>query len=165
MFRAISKLAVVAIAGSVISHDITGAAKVSPSASATSKTATPAPVVLNCSQKDPPKVMPIIPKANSCWAGGFYLGNGSFTSRIGSWAEQQVGTSVKQFVKANPSAAKTVSTAVTQYETPGSQRQVLSAVQTAWSTLVDPVKAEILAALNGQNTTSNAGQSTTGNAG
>ena len=117
MVNAKTKLALVALAAGLTACGSTATAK---AASSTASPAT-APTVDCGAPNNPPKNMPPQPVADNCWAGGFYLGTGSFHNRKLIFADKEGISSLyaitPQLVRTNPNAAATLEQAATEFVT------------------------------------------------
>ena len=72
--------------------------------------------------------MPPQPVADNCWAGGFYLGTGSFHNRkiiyADKFANYTVDQITPQLIRTNPALAQTILKAAEQAMTPGMTKLV-----------------------------------------
>ena len=82
-----------------------------------------APTVDCGAPNQPPKNMPPQPVADNCWAGGFYLGTGSFHNRkiiyADKFANYTVDQITPQLIRTNPALAQTILKSAEQAMTPG----------------------------------------------
>ena len=82
-----------------------------------------APTVDCGAPNQPPKNMPPKPVADNCWAGGFYLGTGSFHNRKIIYADKAGNSALfaitPQLVRTNPHAAATLEKAAAKFVTSG----------------------------------------------
>ena len=73
---------------------------------------TAAPTVDCGAPNQPPKNMPPQPVADNCWAGGFYLGTGSFHNRkiiyADKFANYTLSQITPQLIRTNPALAQTI---------------------------------------------------------
>ena len=87
-----------------------------------------APTVDCGAPNQPPKNMPPQPVADNCWAGGFYLGTGSFHNRkiiyADKFANYTGGQITPQLIRSNPALAQTILKAAEQAMTPGMAKLV-----------------------------------------
>lgn len=79
---------------------------------------TTAPTVDCGAPNQPPKNMPPQPVSDNCWAGGFYLGTGSFHNRkiiyADKFANYTLDQITPQLIRTNPKLAQTILKASTQ---------------------------------------------------
>lgn len=137
-----STLTFVAIATALAACGSTASAS---STSTTLPNVTPTTVSAACnpSNPQPPKVMPKAPTADSCWAAGFYLGEGSLHNKELIWTDKQANYSVDQLtpqlIRTDPAKAQIVEKVLAEYATPTAENlevQLISAQATAGNSLV-----------------------------
>lgn len=95
----------------------------------TSGTPTTVSAACNPATPVPPKVMPKSPTASSCWAAGFYLGEGSLHNKTLIWVDKQANYSIDQLtpqlIRTDPAKATLVEKVLAQYATPKAQNETM----------------------------------------
>lgn len=95
----------------------------------------------------PPKVQPKTPKADSCWAGNFYVGNGSLHNKELIYVDKMANYSLfqltPQLIRTDPAKATFIKKVAALYLTTKAQEQifpVIDAEAKAGDTLVNSTK-------------------------
>lgn len=119
-------MALMALAAGVAACGSTAAATSQP----VSSSVTPTTVSAACNPNNPvpPKVQPKTPKANSCWAGNFYIGEGSRHNKRIIYADKTANYTADQLtpqlIRTDPAKAITIEKVLAKYATPSAQTQV-----------------------------------------